>query len=228
MWVTLRDQFMSLPRARWIRPTLSFTAGCLVVREPDRKPAAAGASLFDRMNRNAKNPATLACSDFVSPIAPPKAIRALRAWRRVRCQAYDQATTKDPDKNNDAHNSMDADICVGGIALPVFAEGPLTEKDCKLKRYASVDMTVIGNDILIPVTIENRPALMVLNTQSAATVMWQPSAREFGLTPRPLPGSAQVFFGKQRITQYASTRSLALGRMRYDAEQILLAAAPET
>jgi hypothetical protein len=88
---------------------------------------------------------------------------------------------------------------------------PSPGKNCQLKREASVDLKLTGNEIRIPVTIENKPALMVLNTSSAATVMWQPAAREFGLTPRPLPVNAQVFWGKRRITQYARTRAIALG-----------------
>jgi hypothetical protein len=82
---------------------------------------------------------------------------------------------------------------VTAIASPVIAEPTLAGKDCKLKRQASVDLKMVGNEILIPVTIENKPALMQLHTQAAVTVMWQPSAREFGLTPRRLPESAQVY-----------------------------------
>jgi hypothetical protein len=117
---------------------------------------------------------------------------------------------------------------VAAIAQPVIAKPPLTGKDCKLKRDASVELKLIGNEILIPVAIENKPALMLLNISSAATVMWEPSAREFGLTPRPVAVSAQVFFGKKSITKYASTRSLDLGRIRFSAGQILLTAAPES
>jgi hypothetical protein len=86
---------------------------------------------------------------------------------------------------------------VAAIAPPAIAEPPLAGKDCRLNRYASVDLKLVEDEILIPVTIENKPALMFLNTSSAATVIWLPSAREFGLTPRNLPGNAQVYFGKQ-------------------------------
>lgn len=114
------------------------------------------------------------------------------------------------------------------IAPPVIGAPPTGEKKCKLQRITSVDLQLIGSEILIPITLENKPALLVLNTQSAATVMWLGSVGDFGLTPHPLPVGTQVYFGKQRVTQYASTRSLTLGSMRFQADQILLAAASET
>jgi hypothetical protein len=112
-------------------------------------------------------------------------------------------------------------------AQPVFEVHAAESKGCKLTRQASVDLKLMGSEILIPVMIENKPALMLLNTSSAATVIWLPAAQAFGLTPRTLPGNAQIHFGQQRITHYVSTRSFALGRMHFAAEQLLLARAPE-
>jgi hypothetical protein len=96
---------------------------------------------------------------------------------------------------------------------------------CKLKRYATVEFTVLQDKILVPVMIQNRAAFMQLHTVTGASVMWLSAAHDFGVDLRLLKGSG-VRFGSQSVTQYAEVKPLGLGGLRFSKAELLLVQAP--
>lgn len=106
--------------------------------------------------------------------------------------------------------------------LPAAAAKPPVPTDCRLKRYASMDLSVTRGSVRVPVTIDNETLWMELNIQSSMTVMWQAAAASRGLMRRDIPGRQIVKFGEQQLTTYAETHSFALGDLRFKTAQFLL------
>ncbi len=91
----------------------------------------------------------------------------------------------------------------GFIWLLLLADTGLAQssaaKSCGLKRYGSIDFTVFSNEILIPVTVQNTPALMRLHLATGASMLLTTTAQTLGLHPRELTTSG-VHLGKRPIT----------------------------
>jgi hypothetical protein len=116
-----------------------------------------------------------------------------------------------------------------GILLAILAmsvTGPIVAKDCALMRYASVDLEMLGDRALIPVMIENEPARMALNLQSAITGIWQPAAGEIGLVLKNLPANSKLYFGQTRLSQYTTVTDLTIGSLHLKGLHVLIA--PDT
>jgi predicted aspartyl protease len=96
--------------------------------------------------------------------------------------------------------------------------------DCKLKRYASIDLTVgVNGRLLVPVTIENSDAMMVLDTGTAFSSVWQDAAVRLGLHPIPFPkGTADIHFGSIQVDQHAESRGFLLGSLKFAAIDFLV------
>jgi predicted aspartyl protease len=96
--------------------------------------------------------------------------------------------------------------------------------DCKLKRYASIDLTVgVNGRLLVPVAIENTDAMMVLDTGTAFSSIWQDAAVTLGLHPIPFPkGTAAPSFGNIPINQHAESRGFLLGSLKFAAVDFLV------
>lgn len=108
------------------------------------------------------------------------------------------------------------------MSLPALASPAVGGADCKLKRYASVDFSIVSGKVLLPVTVESTQARMWLNTASSISVIWLPMAGKMGLTPKPLSTNATIEMGSQRITQYAVAKPFMLGSARLDSAEFLL------
>src|SRR5262245_10305401 len=88
------------------------------------------------------------------------------------------------------------------------------EPNCGLKLYTSIDLIVPtgGDAVFVPVTLNEKPALMVLNLGSAATVLSQSAADGMSLRRHAAP-PADIYFGGERVTQMAKFDSFAIGKL---------------
>jgi hypothetical protein len=111
-------------------------------------------------------------------------------------------------------------------ALPAIAAQTPANADCKLKRLASLDLSVSPTRVYVPVAVDGTPAWMTLNINSSMTVMWRPSAARLQLKIQRLQGLQNVHFGGKQISESAVAQVLALGTLQLLNAQFLLV--PET
>jgi hypothetical protein len=110
--------------------------------------------------------------------------------------------------------------CLSAIVLAPAASATTS---CTLKRYASIDLEVRQDGVLLPVKIHDTTARMALNIQSSMTVMWKPAATEFQVVLHSFPPrSAVVKFGSTRINEYGVVDSFALGDLKFVKAEFLL------
>jgi Aspartyl protease len=95
--------------------------------------------------------------------------------------------------------------------------------DCTLKKYASLDL--IGDpsrQLVVPVTIQDSPAYMILDTAHAYGSVTESAARRLSLQTHPAPNSMQVFANKNEIKKVARTKSFSVGKAKYDSGEFLV------
>jgi hypothetical protein len=107
-------------------------------------------------------------------------------------------------------------------ALPAVAAKPAPSTDCRLKRYASADLSVTPESVRVPVTIGNETEWMTLNIQSSMTVMWKDVATRKGLAVRDIGGRQIIRWGRQQLTEYAVVHSFAIGTLQFQTAEFLL------
>jgi hypothetical protein len=109
------------------------------------------------------------------------------------------------------------------FALPAMAApGGAPNVDCRLKRLASLDLSVSPTRVYVPVVVDGTPAWMTLNIHSSMTVMWRPSAARLRLKMQSLQGFQNIHFGNKQISESAVAQVLALGTLQLLKAQFLL------
>jgi predicted aspartyl protease len=89
-------------------------------------------------------------------------------------------------------------------------------KDCRLKQYASINLLQIRNGyLLVPVTIQDSQAFMVLNTASAFSSITENAANRLELQTKPMPLGLKANLGNQQIAKIATVRGLSLGNLQF-------------
>jgi hypothetical protein len=111
------------------------------------------------------------------------------------------------------------------LTLPTSRSSAAEPNDCTLHRFASLDLTVgPRGPVLVPVSIEDRSVMMILDTAQVFSFIWQDSADRLSLHAKPMPaGLADVGFGGRRIESYATASSLSVGAMRFEKVDLLVA-----
>jgi hypothetical protein len=115
------------------------------------------------------------------------------------------------------------------MVLICFASFPTTSlhaaeaKDCQLKQYASLDISGPRNGyLLIPVTIQESHAFMILNTASAFSSITEDAASRLGLQINRMPFGAEVRAGKKPIEKVATAKGFSLGNVGFKSADFLV------
>src|SRR5688500_12403919 len=91
-------------------------------------------------------------------------------------------------------------------AILMFASGVLAAQEsgpkpsCPLKQHGSIDLTVTDR-VLVPVTINDKPAFMSLNLMSATSVLRKPALESVGIFPSAFESEREVRFGDRKVTE---------------------------
>jgi predicted aspartyl protease len=109
-------------------------------------------------------------------------------------------------------------LLAGMTALAIgLLPGSVASADpqCQLQQIESLDLDTGGDGtITVPVSIENHPAKLMIDTGAAFSVVDESFARSVGLEPRFMgPGISMTLGGGIPLTQIVTTRSLRLGRL---------------
>jgi Aspartyl protease len=94
-------------------------------------------------------------------------------------------------------------------------------KDCRLKQYASLQVTDYAGYAEIPLLIDNHPVRMTLDTGSALSIIGQWAVQQLGLPVKRLP-SVDITVGGDHLDTYATIRDLSLGNARLKDTKILI------
>jgi len=106
------------------------------------------------------------------------------------------------------------------LSGPAFADPP----QCQLKQIMVLD-TQTGRDgrIAVPVSIENRPAYLVVDTGAAFSTLDASFAKSIGLNAKQMQGGPVILGGGIRLQQYAVAHSFKLGPLPSDHFGFVLA-----
>jgi predicted aspartyl protease len=97
-----------------------------------------------------------------------------------------------------------------GWSAPAWAD-----PTCDLKQIDSLDLDTSGDGtVTVPVSIENHPARLMVDTGAAFSTVDESFARSVGMEPRAISnGGFLMLGGGIPLWQTATTRSLRLGRL---------------
>jgi hypothetical protein len=87
-----------------------------------------------------------------------------------------------------------------------------TDPDCRLTQYASLDLTLDGGGVLVPVSLNGRTGSMRLHPAWPVSFFYGEAVRDLGLPRRNDVRDLEVDLGAQRITETAKFESLILGQ----------------
>jgi hypothetical protein len=121
------------------------------------------------------------------------------------------------------------------VALCLSASGPgaafaaegARQVDCSLKQYASVDIVFDGEDTLLPVTIDGKPAHMVLGLRNAFTTLPRAIVDRLKLATRDISQDTEVFIGGKKIRDATTVGSLRVGGANFGKTAVLVINEPE-
>ena len=101
------------------------------------------------------------------------------------------------------------------LLATIFASTAMADPECHLKRFETLDIdTSADGTITVPVTIENHPARLTVDTGAAFSVVDESFARSIGLEPRPMgPGMFMMLGGGIPLSKIVTTHSFKIGRL---------------
>lgn len=98
-------------------------------------------------------------------------------------------------------------------ATPLRAAEP---KNCQLKQYAALDLSELPNgSLLVPVTIQESRAFMILNTASAFSTIMESAVSRLGLQTQRVPFGVQVNSASRPIENLATANGFSLGNVQF-------------
>jgi hypothetical protein len=96
-------------------------------------------------------------------------------------------------------------------------------KDCRLKQYASLDLLELREGfLLVPVTIQDTHAFMILNTAYAFSSVTQSAAKRLALQITQVPSGAKVYAGANSIEKLATAKGFSLGSVQFHSADFLI------
>jgi Aspartyl protease len=102
------------------------------------------------------------------------------------------------------------------VLFPATSLHAAEAKDCQLKRYVSLDLSGVRNGyLLVPVTIQESRAFMILNTASPFSSITENAASRLALQINRMPFGAGVRFGKKQIEKVATAKGFSLGNVQF-------------
>ena len=109
------------------------------------------------------------------------------------------------------------------VLFPLASLGAAEAKSCQLKRYASIDLTVVkGSYLLVPVTIQGTRAYMVLNMGSAFSNVTESAVITLALKTKPVPDSVAVRESGRQVKKLATVTSFLLGGLQFRSADFLV------
>jgi hypothetical protein len=112
-------------------------------------------------------------------------------------------------------------VCVG--LFPWTSLGATEAKNCQLKRYASIDLTVVqGSYLLVPVTMQGTRAYMVLNMGSAFSNVTESAVGTLALKTKSVPDSVAVHESGKQVKRLATVTSFLLGQAQFNNADFLV------
>jgi hypothetical protein len=92
---------------------------------------------------------------------------------------------------------------------------------CSLKTLAAVDL-VVSNHVLVPVTINDHPALMVLQTSDPLSDLFIRAVPALGLTADTLSKWTEAAVDKRRVSHIVSIGSLKIAGLPLAKQQLMI------
>jgi len=109
------------------------------------------------------------------------------------------------------------------LISPASAASAALERDCHLKQYASLELTeTVDGNLLVPVTIAERPVYMVLNSGAALSGITDEAAGLLGLATKSLPRPLGVNVGRALVHRTITTKGFSIGEVHYTVAQFLV------
>jgi hypothetical protein len=122
------------------------------------------------------------------------------------------------------HKNIVAGILViYALLYPAASLHAAEAKDCQLKRYASLDLSGLpGGYLLVPVTIQESRAFMILSTANVFSTITEDAAGRLGLRIKRMPFGAVVRSGKKSIENVATAKGFSLGNVQFKSADFLI------
>jgi len=96
-------------------------------------------------------------------------------------------------------------------------------KDCQLKQYASLDLSVAPNGaLLVPVTLKGSRAFMVLNTSNAFSTVTESAASRLALQVKTIASDMRMRAGAKSIQKVAWANGLLIGSVAFKSIDLLV------
>ena len=112
-------------------------------------------------------------------------------------------------------------ICV--VLFTSISPSAAETKDCQLKQYAAIEISGARNGyLLVPVTIQETHAFMILNTSSAFSTITENAASRLALQINRVPFGAEVRAGKKPIEKVATAKGFSLGNVNFKSADFLI------
>jgi hypothetical protein len=120
-------------------------------------------------------------------------------------------------------NTVAGMILIWVVLFPWTSPGAAEAKNCQLKRYASLDLTVVlGSYLLVPVTMQGTRAYMVLNMATPFSNVTESAVSTLALKTKPVPGSVAVHESGKQVKRLATAASFSLGQVQFKNADFLV------
>jgi hypothetical protein len=109
------------------------------------------------------------------------------------------------------------------LAVPGTFLSAAPAKNCHLTQYATLDLSVLPNgSLLVPITIQDSPAFMILDTANAYSVITDRSVGRLGVKIDQKLLHSGVRIGATPIERFATVKGFSLGNVTFPKIDFLL------
>lgn len=115
---------------------------------------------------------------------------------------------------------------LAAVAMPVEVVRAAPPATCRLVQMAELDADVTGNQLHVAGEINGQPARILIDSGAAASMIWRPSAKRYGLHLRDASQVRFVGVGGESYVQQAEVETLKIGG--FEAHKINLPVAGDT
>jgi hypothetical protein len=114
-------------------------------------------------------------------------------------------------------------LLIWAVLFPATWLHAAEAKDCQLKQYASLDLSGLPNGyLLVPVTIQESRAFMILNTANAFSSITESAASRLALKINRMPFGAKVRSGEKLIEKVATAKGFSLGNVQFKSADFMI------
>jgi hypothetical protein len=114
-------------------------------------------------------------------------------------------------------------VMISVLLLPTASLHSAESKDCQLKQYASLDLSVAPNGaFLVPVTLKGTHAFMILNTSNAFSTITPGAASQLALQIKTIASDMQMRAGAKSVEKVAWVNGLTIGSVAFKSIDLLV------